>query len=149
MLPVIGNLGHRCMFTLTPNKALWKNLGIALAVAPFVAATAACMKEYSAKPTYGFIVDAETNQPVEGAVVVAQWDLEYGLEGGSAFTWVLMEAVTDRQGRFDFPGWAPRKVPDFLPGEARLKGRDPHVVFFKLGYQGIAQTQSHANKDYT
>ena len=57
--------------------------------------------------------------------------------------------TTDRQGRFDFPGWAPRKVPDFLPGEARLKGRDPHVVFFKLGYQGIAQTQSHANKDYT
>jgi hypothetical protein len=134
------------MFTLEHGKAFRIILDVAIA-ALFLAA-AGCAHQYSAKPTLGFIIDAETRQPVEGAVVVAHWDLEYGLEGSSTFAWVVMEAVTDRQGRFDFAGWGPRKVPDFLPSEARLKDRDPRVVFFKVGYQGIAQTQSQADKDY-
>jgi hypothetical protein len=116
--------------------------------AVLLAATSGCAHEYTAKPTHGFIIDADTRRPIEGAVVVAHWDLEFGLEGGSAFAWVVMETVTDKQGRFEFAGWGPRKVPDFLPSEARLKGRDPKVEFFKLGYEGIAQTQSHAGKDY-
>ena len=87
-----------------------------------LAATAGCAQVYSAKPTFGFVVDAQTRQPVEGAVVVAQWDLEYGLEGGAAYAWVVMETVTDSQGRFDFAGWGPKKVPHFLPGEAHSAG---------------------------
>ena len=132
-------LEGRRVFRMSPTVAM---------AALLLAATAGCAQVYSAKPTFGFIVDAQTHQPVEGAVVVAQWDLEYGLEGGAAYAWVVMETVTDSQGRFDFAGWGPKKVPDFLPGEARLKDRDPRVAFFKLGYQGIAQTQSQADKEY-
>jgi hypothetical protein len=130
-----------------PCKALRKIAGAGLAALALVCLTG-CSNEYSAKPTYGFIVDAQTRQPVPGVVVLAHWDLEYGLEGGSAYAWVLKEAVTDAQGRFDIPGWGPSKVPEFLPSGARLKDRDPRVVFFKLGYEGIAQTVAQAGKEY-
>jgi hypothetical protein len=130
-----------------PFKALRKIAGTGLAALSLVGAPG-CSNEYSAKPSYGFIVDAQTRQPLPGVVVLAHWDLEYGLEGGSAFAWVLREAVTDAQGRFDIPGWGPNKVPEALPSGARLKDRDPRVVFFKLGYQGITQTVAQAGKEY-
>lgn len=130
------------------NDSAVRRAMVAVGASLLLAATSGCTREYSARPTYGFVVDAETRRPIEGAVVLAHWDLEFGLEGGSAYSWVVMETLTNAEGRFDFPAWGPRRVPDFLPGEARLKGHDPLVVFFKLGYQGIAQTQSQASKDY-
>ena len=107
-----------------------------------------CATSYSAKAIQATIVDAETAQPIAGVIVVATWVLEYGYEGGSADTWVVMETVSDAEGRFTFPSWGPKPLPPHLPWEARLKKRDPLVRFYKYGYAGITQTQEQADKSY-
>lgn len=113
-----------------------------------IAGTPAHAYEYSAAAIQGWIVDATTRRPIQGVNVVAEWTLEFGLEGGTGYSWVVLETVTDAAGRFAFPAWGPKAVPDFLPGEARLKDRDPKVVFFKYGYAGVQQTPQQAGKEY-
>jgi len=99
----------------------------------------ACTTNYSAEPISARVVDAETNQPVEGVVVVAHWQLEGGLEGGNNLgQMMVMEAVTDQAGQFSFPAWGPKKMPSDYPlyaSNARLKNMDPEMLFFKSGYQ--------------
>lgn len=62
---------------------------------------------YSADPIEAKVIDAETKQPLEGVTVVAHWELVYGTPGGSSPAGQLtaMEAVTDHDGKFHFPGW--------------------------------------------
>ena len=43
-----------------------------------------CSRDYSATAIEAWIVDTETKQPLEGVVVVADWKLEFGLEGGQS-----------------------------------------------------------------
>src|SRR6266540_7096039 len=88
---------------------------------------------YSAKPIEAWVVDEETKQPLEGVIVVANWELRYGLEGG-AYQLTIMETVTDKNGRFYFPGWGPKAIPKELPSGARLKEDDPGLLFYKHGY---------------
>jgi hypothetical protein len=116
---------------------------LCLATAQAMAAT------YAAKASHGWIVDATTRVPLPGVVVVAQWALEFGMEGGSAYSWVVRETVTGPDGRFDLAAWGPMPTPAFLPSEARLKGRDPRIVHFKDGYAGTQVSQSQADKAYT
>ena len=96
-----------------------------------------CARDYSAKAIEAWVVDAESKQPMEGVNVVAHWLLEYGLEGGGATDITTMETVTDKNGRFYFPAWGPKEIPDNLPSEARLKDNDPELQFFKSGYLGL------------
>jgi len=103
---------------------------------------------YAAKASHGWIVDASTREPLAGVVVVAQWALSYGLEGGTGYSWVVRETVTGADGRFDFAAWGPTPMPAFLPPEARLKERDPRIVYFKDGYAGTQMSQSQADKEY-
>jgi hypothetical protein len=85
-------------------------------------------------PMEAWVLDAETNQPVQGVIVVASWVLEGGLEGGNQLDRIMvMEAVTDSAGKFSFPAWGPKKVPRY-PGNysnARLKELDPQFFLFK------------------
>jgi hypothetical protein len=89
---------------------------------------------YSAKEMNARVVDAETGAPLEGVNVVAHWVLSFGLEGGGMRDLELMEAVTDREGKFHFPAWGPKRVPKDLPSEARMKNQDPEIILFKSGY---------------
>lgn len=100
----------------------------------------ACSNTYSAKPIEAWVVDSETKQPLEGVIVVALWELRYGLEGGGAYPLTVMEAVTDKNGRFYFPAWGPKKIPEHLPYEARLKDWDPAMVFYKKDYTYLMLT---------
>lgn len=98
----------------------------------------ACGTRYSAKPITGFVVDAESKKPIEGVVVVANWELEGGLEGGNLVgSMMIMESVTDTNGRYHFPAWGPISAPKGTPYGARLKGMDPQLVLFKSGYKPI------------
>lgn len=105
-----------------------------------------CLNIYSAKPIEAWIIDAETRDPVAGAVVVARWTLSYGYEGGGGYDWVVMETVTDENGRFTFPGWGPRVIPTTLLWQATMKGDDPNIKFYKFGYSGVKHTPSMAGK---
>ena len=91
-------------------------------------------KGYSAEPIEAWVIDAETKQPLEGVIVTANWQLEEGTFGGNVPVGQLMvmEAVTDNNGRFYFPAWGPIK-----PKKGHLVIRDPQLLIFKSGYKHV------------
>ena len=93
-----------------------------------------CATSYSAEAIDARVIDADTKQPLEGVNVVAHWVLHFGMEGGQRTDLELMEAVTDKNGRFHFPAWGPKPIPAGLPWEARMKDQDPAIHLFKSGY---------------
>lgn len=87
---------------------------------------------YTALPIQAWIVDEETNQPLEGVIVVAHWQLKGGLEGGNPVgQMMVMETVTDAKGQFYFPGWGPK----LRPWYGELKNQSPGILLFKSGYE--------------
>ena len=89
---------------------------------------------YSAKEIEGWVVDAETKQPLEGVNVVARWHLNFGLDRRVDASLMLMEAVTDQSGRYYFPAWGPEPIPTELPEDARMRNIYPAIIFFRSGY---------------
>ena len=91
--------------------------------------------EYSAKPIEAWIVDAETKQPIEGVVVVANWQISAGegMQAGSKYIQLnILETVTDKTGRFYFPAWGPEPNPTMF---GYIEFDDPGLTLFKHGYQ--------------
>lgn len=86
---------------------------------------------YSAEPIEASIVDAQTEQPLEGAVVVAHWVLEGGIHVDRVGELMILETVTDKKGRFRFPAWGPIRH----WGRSRLTYMDPEIIIFKSGYE--------------
>lgn len=86
----------------------------------------------SADPINSQVVDADTGKPVQGAIVVAYWQLHQGSLGGDALPCAaanVEEAVTDKDGKFRLPGWGPIK------GHCGyMRGGDPLMFIFKPGY---------------
>lgn len=78
-------------------------------------------------PYRGYVVDAETKEPVKDAVVFIEFD-SVGLGGGS-FYGNAAEGLTDEKGYFSVPykGWS------FNPW--RMLWTDTLVTFFKSGYE--------------
>lgn len=87
---------------------------------------------YTAEPIEAKIIDAETKQPLPGVIVVAHWELEHGTLGGNVSSGQLkvMEAVTDKDGKFSFPGFGPEIV-----WNSFLLNYDPRLLLFKNGYR--------------
>jgi hypothetical protein len=90
---------------------------------------------YSAKEIHGQIVDAETNQPVEGAVVVAQWVLFHigPGHGGHKSRIHIHETVTDKNGNYTIPAWGPK----LRQPMTELHERDPQLSIFKSNYEPL------------
>jgi hypothetical protein len=90
---------------------------------------------YSADAIEAWVVDEETKEPLEGVVIVAEWELyasmfvEYQRVGQLK----VMEAVTDKNGRFSFPAWGPK-----VTVWGHLKKNAPRMIFFKSGYEAGA-----------
>jgi len=113
------------MIGLSAKSAL-----LAVVVLPFVACGG--MPIYSAAPIEAWVVDSETNQLIEGAVVTANWQLVTGsLAGGEIPKGQLtvMEAVTDKSGHFYFEGWTQPNL-----ATAELRDKDPQILIFKPDY---------------
>lgn len=91
---------------------------------------------YSAMDIHGQVVDAGTNQPIEGAVVVAQWVLfQIGIgHGGHDGHIHVHETVTGQDGRYVIPAWGPKPRPPMT----ELHERDPEILIFKSGYEPVA-----------
>jgi len=94
------------------------------------AGCATSAQRYSAQPTTGTVVDESTKEPVAGAVVVAEWILEGGMERSEVGTFKVAEVVSDKTGHFDIPGWGPEPV----PREGVLDKFDPVIRILKPGY---------------
>lgn len=91
--------------------------------------------EYSAKPIEAWIVDADTKQPLEGVVVVANWQISAGegMQAGSKYIQLkILETITDKTGRFYFPAWGPEPNPSMF---GYIEFDDPGLTLFKHGYQ--------------
>jgi hypothetical protein len=95
----------------------------------------ACGMQYSAEAIEAWVVDAETNQPLEGVIVVAHWQLYGGMHPDNAGELTILETVTDNAGRFHFPAWGPKALPSNTPSNARLTYLDPEILIFKSGYR--------------
>lgn len=112
-----------------------------LALLPLQACATDVPLLYSAKEIRGQIVDAETNQPLEGVVIVAQWILfQAGIgHGGHNQRLYIYEAVTDANGNYVIPAWGPKSHPPFT----ELDRLDPELSIFKSGYKpaGFANSQ--------
>jgi hypothetical protein len=104
-----------------------------LPVAIFSLSACATPLTYSAKEIRGQIVDAATSQPIEGAVVVAQWVLFHGGpgHGGHKGRLHIYETVTDNDGRYFIPAWGPKAHPPMT----ELVNRDPEILIFKSTYE--------------
>ena len=94
----------------------------------------AAAQTYSAKPIKATVVDANSGEPLAGVSVVAQWVL-HGNGWNRVGDLELMEAVTDVDGSFHFPGWQGKTPPMAGLYRTRLGNADPELVFFKSGYK--------------
>ena len=93
---------------------------------------------YTAAPIEAWVVDADTGAPIEGAVVTANWQMvAFGFDTGGRKKGQLevMETVTDKNGRFHFPGFTKINLSGNALGEA-----DPQILIFKPGYRHIRAT---------
>jgi hypothetical protein len=105
-------------------------LNLAMAMA-FVASLAGCTITHSFGPYFGKVVDAQTGEPLEGAVVLIDFNTkEYTLGGGPRSSFVdAVEVLTDDKGEF--------KVPAFRAWVFRFPHQwDYHaeITIFKPGY---------------
>ena len=81
---------------------------------------------------HGKVIDAETLQPIEGAVVLGVWSKGYHGAGGIAHEYYdARETVTNENGEFTIKGMGPRAV-------THLEKMD--IVIFKVGYEEVGLT---------
>ena len=86
---------------------------------------------YSDGPWKGTVIDAETKEPIEGAVVVAVWKKVYGGSPAGNISGFLdaIEVLTNKDGRFVIPKFWKFNV---LPLIRWFDG--PEFEIFKPGY---------------
>ena len=105
-----------------------------LAITFLSVGTGACVDlYYTIAPIEAWVVDAETGAPIEGAVVTANWQLVgFGFDTGGRKLGQLevMETVTDKAGRFYFPGFTKVNISGNV-----LREEDPQILIFKSGYR--------------
>jgi len=106
---------------------LWLILGVALLWQPLSASAFI----YSAEAIEGWVLDAGTDKPIEGVIVVAHWQLKGGFEGGNPVGELkIIETVTDQNGRYYFPSWGPK-----FAWSGHLKSESPEILLFRPGYK--------------
>lgn len=91
----------------------------------------ACSASYTAKSIDARIIDADTLEPIDGAVVVANWQLvsSDSFHGDIPRGQLeVSETITNREGRFHFDGFTKRS-------QYRLGQEDPKIIVFKPGYR--------------
>lgn len=84
---------------------------------------------HQAKPIQGVVQDSLTNEPINNALIIAEWRLVSGffhpVEAGVAS---IQEARTDEKGHFTIPGWQTSLVLNSVARNA------PEVRIYKPGY---------------
>jgi len=70
----------------------------------------------------GTVVDADTNAPIEGAVVMVEWTRTHGIGNYSTESYKVAETLSDKDGKFT------------LPGCYRPFVNDPDLTIYKKGY---------------
>jgi len=104
-------------------------------IAGFFFATSAYSWPLYSKPEFrGCVIDAETKQPIEGAVVVVvyeKWEFR-GPGGGDTLPFDAKETLTDKDGNFYFPSYD-----TFIGPLSRERDHDVSFIIFKPGYMAV------------
>jgi hypothetical protein len=87
-----------------------------------------------AGPWKGKILDSDTREPLEGAVVLAVWERVYRTPaGGNSYFCEAKESVTNQAGEFDISSYTPVNL---LPLISYMRG--PVFTVFKPGYGSLS-----------
>jgi len=84
--------------------------------------TAACSGPISGKAITGKIVDAETGQPLAGAILLVEWTKTHGFGNTYTTSEKVVEIFSDRNGIVKIPGYDVRFV------------NEPDITIYKPGY---------------
>ncbi len=89
---------------------------------------------FVAEPFEATVVDAETGEAIEGAIVIANWARYVGSVHGHDFKEQLetMEAETNADGKFSMAGFRKVNLPLMY---STARGEDPQIIVFKPGYE--------------
>ncbi len=91
------------------------------------------MPALAAGPWKGKVIDIETKEPLEGAVVLAVWERVYRTPTvASSYFYEAKEVLTDKEGRFEIPSYIPINL---LPLISYMRG--PSFTIFKPGYGSL------------
>ncbi|MBF0343853.1 MAG: hypothetical protein HQL06_06440 [Nitrospirae bacterium] len=86
-------------------------------------------------PYTGQVIELETGEPIEGAVVAAEWLVNYGLSAKCCYK----ETITDKNGEFELPAVI-CITPVYSAGATGLE--HARFVIFKPGYLGYPPLKS-------
>lgn len=91
---------------------------------------------FAGGPWKGRIIDIETKEPIEGAVVLAVWDRNYRTPtGGNSYFYEAKEVLTNKEGRFEIASYTPINL---LPLISYIEG--PYFTIFKPGYGSLSRS---------
>jgi len=77
----------------------------------------------------GWVVDAQTEKPIQGAVIVVERRLEGGIHSGFAGYLKYQEVITDKNGYFKVPKMG------IIYTQYRMHNLSPFIYIFKKGYK--------------
>ena len=98
----------------------------------------------SGGPLEGRVLEAGTNKPIPGAIVIVRWQGTYSqIVDSQDVCYHVESATTDAEGRFRTSGWVEQKMrgPFFSPG-----GWD--ITAYKAGYETDWPAAYSATEDY-
>jgi hypothetical protein len=80
----------------------------------------------------GYVVEADTKKPIEGAIVVSMWRLSQMLSQGFGGYAKVLETKTDKEGKFKISAWKTFKP---LTADSVMHDFAPKVIIYKPGYK--------------
>ncbi len=84
------------------------------------------------RPITGYVVDAETGQPLKNVIVICVWPLTQYLSHGSGGYAKIIETITDKDGEFVTPSWVTFKPWKY---HSLIDDLGPKIVIYKPGYK--------------
>lgn len=101
---------------------------------------------YTSEPFDARVVDANTGQPIAGAIVLAHWALRQSMaldSPGIVDELEVVETTTDSDGRFHIPGFT-----KLNPSLKVLWWEDPAIIIYKPGYDigGVFRSEYSLNE---
>ncbi len=85
---------------------------------------------YTSNPIRGTIIDDKTRNPIEGAIIVATWELVGGVHNQYQGPLKITETTSGNDGTYTLPAWGPT-----VTSAGRVRASNPRIQVYKWGYR--------------